>query len=92
MTSLVAEGDADGRKGAESHVGVIVEGWHHLYFTHQELYSRYVVRDLNSLLLEQSLDELLCALLWQESNVERHKVGFDDKTFELLINSILGYD
>lgn len=37
VTSFVAEGNADGREGSVSHVGMVVEGRHHLYLSDHEL-------------------------------------------------------
>jgi len=71
---FVAQRDADGGEGLEHHVGLIVEGRHHLYFSHHELRAGDVVGYLEGLLLEESLDELLGAPFGQEGDVERHKV------------------
>ena len=89
---LVAHGDTDGRQGAEGHVGVILQWWQYLNFTHQELYAGDIVGYLKLLMLKQSLNELLCAPFRQETDVERHKVRLDNETLALAVNSILWYD
>ena len=92
VASLVAHGDADGRQGVEGHVGMVVQGRHHLYLTNQKLYAGDIVGYLKLLLHKQTLNELLGTALWQKADVERHKVGLDDEALTLAVNSILWYD